>query len=252
MSKLQGKTAVITGGSSGIGLATAQLFLREGANVVIAARSAQTLHEAKGTLGAGNVLAIKADVSDTAQLDALFAQTKRAFGKVDVLFVNAGVAQLGGIGEVSEARFDAQMGINFKGAYFTIQKALPVMNDGGSIILNGSVNAYVGFAGASVYSASKAALHSLARTLSAELAPRKIRVNTLTIGPINTPLWAKTGLPQATLQGFAEGVSNKITVKRFGEADEVARAALFLASDDSSFVVGSEITTDGGMLLNAL
>jgi NAD(P)-dependent dehydrogenase (short-subunit alcohol dehydrogenase family) len=252
MSKLNGKVAVITGGSSGIGLATARVFKDNGAKVVIAARDAKTLADARASLGAEGVLAVSADVQKQADLRALFAQAHAAFGKVDVVFANAGIVQMGAVDAVTEADLDYQMGINFKGAYFTIQQALPVMNDGGSIILNGSVNAHVGFPGVSIYSASKAALHSLARTLSVELAPRKIRVNTLTIGPVDTPLWGKTGLPQDALQGFAQSVSQKIVVKRFGMSDEIAKAALFLASDDSSFVIGSEVTTDGGMLLNGM
>jgi NAD(P)-dependent dehydrogenase (short-subunit alcohol dehydrogenase family) len=252
MSKLKDKVALITGGSSGIGLATAQLFKAEGAKVVIAARSAQTLAEAGKTLGRDGVLTVATDVTDLKQLESLFKQTQSAFGKIDALFVNAGMVQISPIEGVSEADFDTQMGVNFKGAFFTIQTALPALNDGASIILNGSVNAHVGFGGVSVYSAGKAALHSLARTLSTELAPRRIRVNTLTIGPVNTPLWSKTGLPQEALNGFATGVSSKLTVKRFGSPDEIARAALFLASDDSSFVVGGEIPTDGGLLINAL
>lgn len=251
MGKLDGKIAVITGGNSGIGLATAHEFVREGAKVVITGRDARTLESAAQEVGA--VLALNVDVLNLRDLDTLAQTIEQQVGRVDVLFVNAGLAKLAPLSMVSEADFDTVMDINFKGAFFTIQKLLPLLNDGASIILNGSVNAHVGFGGASVYSASKAAVHSLARTLSAELSDRRIRVNTLNIGPINTPMWgAKSELPPESLEGFAKIVQGKVTLKRFGEANEVGRAAVFLASNDSSFVVGSEITTDGGMLLNSV
>lgn len=249
MSKLTGKVAVVTGGNSGIGFATAKEFRAQGAKVAISGRS--EVAKAVKELG-DDVLGITADVIKFADLDNLFKTVHNKLGKVDVLFVNAGVAKVAPLADASEAHFDEIMDINFKGAYFTIQKALPYLNDNASIILNGSVNTYVGFAGLSVYSASKAALHSLARTLSAELIGRGIRVNTLNIGPVSTPLFGKVGLPQDALQGFATAVTAKMAVKRFGNPEEIAKAASFLASSDSSFVVGSEISTDGGMLLNAL
>ncbi len=249
MGKLTGKIAVITGGNSGIGLATAKEFIAEGAQVIITGRDQATLDSAAKETGA--LLALQIDVQKLGDLDRLASEIQKAVGKVDVLFVNAGLAKLGPLNAVSEADFDTVMDVNFKGAFFTIQKLLPLLSDGASIILNGSVNAHVGFGGASVYSASKAAVHSLARTLSAELSERNIRVNTLTIGPINTPMWgAKSELPAEMLAGFAQVVQGKVAVKRFGEASEVGKAAVFLASDDSSYVVGSEVTTDGGMMLN--
>jgi len=249
MGKLDGKVAVVTGGNSGIGLATAKAFAQEGARVIITGRDPQTL--ASAATEAGIVLALQVDVQKLDDLDRLAAAVQKQVGKIDVLFVNAGLAKLSPLYMVSEADFDTVMNINFKGAFFTIQKLLPMLNDGASIILNGSVNAHVGFGNTSVYSASKAAVHSLARTLSAELSERKIRVNTLNIGPINTPMWgAKSELPVEAAEGFAKLVTGKLTVKRFGEADEVGKAAVFLASSDSSFVVGSELTTDGGMMLN--
>jgi NAD(P)-dependent dehydrogenase (short-subunit alcohol dehydrogenase family) len=249
MSKLSGKVAVVTGGNSGIGFATAKEFRSQGAKVAISGRT-RVLETAR-ELG-DDVLGVAADVKSFTDLDRLFATVHKTLGKVDILFVNAGMAKMGALEDVSEADFDEVMNINFKGAFFTIQKAVPYLNDNASIILNGSVNTYVGFAGASVYSASKAALHSLARTLSPELIERGIRVNTLNIGPVNTPFFGKIGLPQAALEGFASSVVNKIAVKRFGNPEEIAKAAAFLASSDSSFVVGSEISTDGGMMLNAL
>jgi len=249
MSKLSGKTAVITGGNSGIGLAVAQEFVAQGANVIITGRDQERLNETANNLG---VTAIQADVRDADALASVFQQVNEEHGGLDILFVNAGIARMGPVEAMTEDTFDEVVDINFKGAYFTIQKALPIMNDNGSIILNGSVNAVVGFANASVYSASKAAVHSLARTLSAELAERGIRVNTLNIGPVETPLYGKLGLPQEAVQQFAGAVMGKLPVKRFGQPDEIAKAAVFLASDDSSFVVGSEIATDGGMLINGL
>lgn len=251
MSRLAGKVAVVTGGGSGIGRATAQVFAENGAQVVITGRNAEALAQTAAELGP-QVTAVEADVTKAADLNRLFRSVGERFGGIDVLFVNAGTAKMGAIGDVTEDDFDAVMNTNFKGAYFTIQKALPVLRDNAAIILNGSVNAHVGFAGASVYSASKAALHSLARTLGAELIGRGIRVNTLNIGPIETPLYGKLGLPADAVQQFAQSVVGKLPVKRFGQAEEVARAALFLASDESSFVVGSEITTDGGMSINGL
>jgi len=249
MSKLAGKTAVITGGNSGIGLAVAQEFVAQGATVIITGRDQERLDETASSLG---VTAIQADVRDSNALAGVFQQVKEKHGGLDILFVNAGIAKMGPVEAMTEEIFDEVMDINFKGAYFTIQKALPVMNDNGSIILNGSVNAVVGFANASVYSASKAAVHSLARTLSAELAEQGIRVNTLNIGPVETPLYGKLGLPQEAVQQFAGAVMGKLPVGRFGQPDEIAKAAVFLASDDSSFVVGSELATDGGMLINGL
>jgi NAD(P)-dependent dehydrogenase (short-subunit alcohol dehydrogenase family) len=249
MSKLSNKTAVITGGSSGIGLAVAQEFTAQGATVMITGRDQARLTEAAQV---NNIAAVQADVRDIVALERVFGQVKAEHGGLDILFVNAGIARMGPIEAMTEDVFDEVMSINFKGAYFTIQKALPIMREGGTIILNGSVNALVGFANASVYSASKAALHSLARTLSAELAERKIRVNTLNIGPVNTPLHGKLGLPQAAAEQFAGAVIEKIVLKRFGTPEEIAKAAVFLASDDSSFVVGSELATDGGMLINGL
>lgn len=249
--KLEGKVAVVTGGSSGIGLAAAKEFSAQGAKVVISGRGQAELDTAVQDIG-GNVLAVQGDVSNLDDLERLFQTTFNQFGKVDILFVNAGIFKLGGVGDVNETDFDMVMDINFKGAFFTVQKALPVMNDNGSIILNGTINSYVGFTGMSVYSASKAALHSLARTLGAELAGRGIRVNTITIGPVDTPLFGKLGLPQETIQGFANTISGKLPMKRFGNPDEIAKVALFLASSDSSFITGSEITADGGLLVNTL
>ncbi len=251
MGKLDGKVAVITGGSSGIGYATARAFRDEGAQVVITARSADALAAAERELGAG-VVAVVADTRKDADRAGLFREVGERFGRVDVLFANAGIGRFSALGETSEAFFDEIVDTNFKGLFFTLQAALPLLSDGASVILNGSVNAHVGFANASVYSASKAAVHSLARTLSAELAPRGIRVNTLNIGPVETPLYGKLGLPAEVVQGFAQMVGARLPIKRFGQPEEIARAAVFLASTDSTFVVGSELTTDGGLSINGL
>ena len=251
MGKLDGKIAVITGGSSGIGYATAKAFRDEGASVIITARSTDALAVAERELGAG-VVAITADTRKDSDRTKLFEQVSARFGRVDILFANAGIGRFSGLGETTEAFFDEIMDTNFKGLFFTIQAALPLLSNGASIILNGSVNAHVGFANAAVYSASKAAVHSLARTLSAELAPRGIRVNTLNIGPVETPLYGKLGLPAEAVQGFAQTVGARLPIKRFGQPEEIARAAVFLASPDSSFVVGAELTTDGGLSINGL
>lgn len=250
MGKLDGKVALITGGSSGIGYATARAFRDEGAQVVITARSAAVVQVAQ-ELGSG-VVGVAADVRLAEDRARVVATIQAQHGRLDVLFLNAGIARLGVLSDTSAELFDEVMDTNFKGLFFTIQHALPLLSDGASIILNGSVNAHVGFANASVYSASKAAVHSLARTLSAELSPRGIRVNTLNIGPIETPLYGKLGLPAEAVQGFAQAVGGRLPIKRFGQPEEVARAAVFLASADSSFVVGSELTTDGGLSINGL
>ncbi|MDX2139203.1 MAG: SDR family oxidoreductase [Chloroflexota bacterium] len=250
-SSLAGKVVLVTGGSSGIGFAAAQEFIRLGARVAITGRDAKALREAEIQLGS-SASGFQADARDLKALDTLYRNVHDQLGKIDVLFVNAGITQLGSIEMTTEQSFDETMDINFKGAFFTIQKALPVMNNGGSIILNGSVNAHVGFSNLSVYSASKAALQSLARTLSVELAERGIRVNTLTIGPINTPLFGKLGVPADALQAFAGQVQKRVVNGRFGKPEEVAKAAAFLASSDSSFINGAEITADGGLMVNSL
>ncbi|HEU4321899.1 MAG TPA: glucose 1-dehydrogenase [Roseiflexaceae bacterium] len=251
MGKLDGKVAVVTGGGSGIGFAAARAFVDEGARVVISGRTEEALARAASELGP-EALAVRADVASMADLERLFATAKERFGGVDVLFVNAGIVQATPFQDVTEQAFDELFNINFKGAFFTIQRALPVLNSGGSIILNGSINAHVGFGGVSVYSASKAALHSLARTLTPELAGRGIRINTLNIGPVITELMAKAGLPEEAISGFRQALNVRVPLGRWGRPEEIARAAVFLASDDSSFIAGSEITTDGGLLVHTL
>lgn len=246
MARLEGKVAVVTGGNSGIGLATAMRLQQEGAKVAISGRSEQTLDEAVRTIGNG-VLAVQADVSKLEDLDKLFAEVSNKLGKIDVLFVNAGVAKFAPLAETSESTYDEQFDINIKGAYFTIQKALPLLNDGASIILNTSVADSKGTIGASAYSATKAALRSLARTAAAELAGRGIRVNTVAPGPIVTPIFGRTGLSQEAVDEFAKEVISKVPMKRFGQPEEVAGAVAFLASQDASYITGVELNVDGGM-----
>ena len=241
--KLEGKVAVVTGGNSGIGLATAKEFGREGARVVITGRDARTLAAAAREVG-GEVLALRSDASSLSDIDGLFAAIGERFGRVDVLFVNAGVAQFAPLEETTEELFDRTMGINFKGAYFTVKKALPLLAEGASVILNTSVVAHVGFPNSSVYSASKAALLSLARTLSADLAGRRIRVNAVSPGPVETPIFGRMGLPEEAKRGLGE----QVPLKRLGRPEEIAKTVLFLASADSSFLVGTEIIADGGAI----
>ena len=246
MKRLEGKVAVVTGGNSGIGLATAKRLQDEGARVAISGRNQQTLDEAVNTIGNG-VLAVRADVSKLTDVDKLYAQVSKKLGKIDVLFVNAGVAKFAPFAETSESTYDEQFDINIKGAYFTIQKALPFLNDGASIILNTSVVSSKGTAGASAYSATKAALRSLARTAAAELVGRGIRVNAVAPGPIVTPIFGKTGLPKEAIEEFAKETISKVPMKRFGQPEEVAGAVAFLASQDASYITGVEINVDGGL-----
>jgi NAD(P)-dependent dehydrogenase (short-subunit alcohol dehydrogenase family) len=245
MGKLEGKVAVVTGGNSGIGLATAKRFQQEGAKVVISGRSKKTLDEAVRTIGNG-VLSIQADVANLADLDKLYKEVSDKLGKIDVLFVNAGVAKFAPLAETSESTYDEQFDINIKGAYFTLQKAVPLLNDGASIILNTSVADSKGNVGTSAYSATKAALRSLARTAAAELVGRGIRVNAVAPGPIVTPIFEKTGLPKEAVDQFAQEIIEKVPMKRFGQPEEVAAAVAFLASQDASYITGVEINVDGG------
>src|SRR5579862_434450 len=246
MKRLEGKVAVVTGGNSGIGLATAKRLQEEGARVAISGRSKKTLDQAVKTIGNG-VLAVQSDVASLPDIDKLYAEVSRKLGKIDVLFVNAGVAKFAPLAETSEGALDEQYDINIKGDYFTIQKALPFLNDGASIILNTSVADSTGTIGASAYSGTKAALRSLARTAAAELVGRGIRVNTVAPGPIETPIFGRTGLPQEAVDEFAKGVKERVPMKRFGQPEEVASAVAFLASQDASYITGVEINVDGGL-----
>lgn len=246
MKRLEGKVAVVTGGNSGIGLATAQRFVEEGAKVAISGRNQQTLEEAVQKLGEA-VLAVKADTAEVAEVEKFLDAVEQKFGKIDVLFINAGVAKFAPLTETPEKLFDEQFDINIKGAYFTIQKAVPHLNDGASIILNTSVAGATGTPGTSAYAATKAALRSVARTAAAELIDRKIRVNAVAPGPIVTPIFGRTGLPQQVIEDWAKDVLGSVPMKRFGQPEEVAGVVAFLASADSSYVTGVEINVDGGL-----
>ena len=246
MGKLTDKVAVITGGNSGIGLATAKEFVEQGAQVAISGRDQKTLVEAASQLG-GDVLAVRADVAKLADIDRLFAEVKAKFGRIDVLFVNAGIGKFSPFEQVTEEFYDATLEVNLKGAFFTIQKALPLLTDGASIVLNTSINAHMGMPNSSVYSASKAGLLSLARTLSAELVGRNIRVNAISPGPVTTPILERMGMPAEMLGQIRQELASQVPMKRFGRPEEIAKTALFLASSDSSFLLGTEIIADGGM-----
>jgi NAD(P)-dependent dehydrogenase (short-subunit alcohol dehydrogenase family) len=246
MKRLEGKVAVITGGNSGIGLSTAQRFLEEGARVAISGRNQKTLAEAAKKLGK-DVLAVQANTADLQEVERLLGEVNKKFGKIDVLFINAGVAKFAPLIETPEALFDEQFDINIKCAYFTIQKAVPYLNDGASIILNTSVAGSTGTPATSAYSATKAALRSLARTAAAELVERNIRVNAVAPGPIVTPIFGRTGLPQQVIDDWAKDLVQKVPMKRFGQPEEVAGVVAFLASRDSSYITGVEINVDGGI-----
>ena len=239
MDKLQGKVAVITGGSSGIGLAAAKLFVAEGAYVFITGRRQKELDEAVRAIG-GNVTGIQGDVANLDDLDRLYENVNATGRRIDIVFANAGIAEFAALGDVTEAHFDKLFSTNVKGVLFTVQKALPFLNDGGSIILTGSVASAKGTPAFWVYGATKAAIRNFVRGWTVELKDRRIRSNVLSPGPIDTPV-----IDQQPQDAIARIVST-IPMGRMGEADEVAKAALFLASDDSSFVTGIELFVDGG------
>lgn len=249
MGKLVGKVAVVTGGNSGIGLATARMFKEEGAKVIITGRSEEKVKAAADELGAVGFVADVSRIADTAKLAEYVG---KEFGKVDVLFINAGIFQPAPVGQISEEMFDHQMGINFKGAVFTLEKFLPILSEGASVINLSSVNAYTGMPNTAVYAASKAALNSYTRTAATELAPLKIRVNAVNPGPVETPIFEKTGMPESQLSGFAEAMQNRVPLKRFGKPEDIAKLVTFLASDDASFITGSEYNIDGGININPL
>jgi NAD(P)-dependent dehydrogenase (short-subunit alcohol dehydrogenase family) len=247
MKKLEGKVAVITGGNSGIGLATAQQFVSEGAYVFINGRRQSELDAAVKKIGK-NISGVQGDVSNLADLDRLYTTVKEQKGRIDILFANAGVGELVPLGAITEAHFDKIFGINVKGVLFTVQKALPLFQDGGgSIILNASIASSKGAEALSVYSATKAAIRSFARTWTVELKHRKIRVNAISPGPIDTPVFNGLGLSEEQIEQFKTSIVSTVPMGRMGSPDEVAKAASFLASDDSSYVAGIELCVDGGM-----
>src|SRR6201993_906481 len=246
MARLTGKVAVVTGGNSGIGLATAQRFREEGAKVAITGRDQKTLDTAVKTIG-GDVLAVRADVSKLSDLDKFYKAVSEKFGKIDIIFANAGIAKFAPFADSGEALFDETFDVNVKGVYFTIQKALPLLNEGASIIINSSVASESGVAGASIYAATKAAVRSFARTLTTELVDRGIRVNVVSPGPITTPIFNRNGLSQQEIDEVSRYLVSKVPMNRFGKPEEVADTVLFLASPESSYITGVDINVDGGM-----
>lgn len=245
MKKLENKIALVTGGNSGIGLATAQLYKEQGAKVIITARSKETFEAAQKEYGA-HFDVVQTDVSRTDDLDRLYSHIKAKYGQLDVLFANAGVAHFSPTTDSSPEFFDNQFNTNVKGLYFTVAKALPLLSKGSSVILNASVVADKGMAGSSVYSATKAAVRSFARSWTAEIPVEQTRFNVLSPGPIETSIFKKTGMSDQQVSEFKTGMTATIPAKRLGSPQEMAAVALFLASSDSSYVAGANILADGG------
>ncbi|MBW4421417.1 MAG: SDR family oxidoreductase [Myxacorys californica WJT36-NPBG1] len=246
MNRLQGKRTLITGGTTGIGLETAKQFLAEGARVVVTGRSPDTLAQAQQELGK-EVIVIQSEAGQVSEQKRLAEQIAEVFDQVDAVFLNAGIGTFQPLDAWDEASFDHQIAVNLKGPYFLIQALLPILANPASVILNTSINAHIGMPNSSVYGASKAAMISIAKTLSGELVERGIRVNAISPGPVSTPIYGKMGVPAENVQQMAEAIRNQIPLKRFGEPIEIAKAAVFLASDESSFMLGSEMIIDGGM-----
>jgi NAD(P)-dependent dehydrogenase (short-subunit alcohol dehydrogenase family) len=246
MSKLQGKIAVITGGNSGIGLATAAEFVAEGAYVFITGRRQKELDAAVGLIGR-NVTAVQGDVSNLADLDRLYAQVAKEKGRVDIVFANAGIGIPAPMGQITEQDYDQIFNVNLRGLLFTVQKALPLMPDGGIVLLCGSNASQAGFPGFSTYSATKAALRSFARTWTMDLKDRQIRVNVISPGPIDTPIWTSSDLPQEVAEQLKKQLISMVPANEMGRPEDVAKAASFLASTDSRFIRGIELFVDGGM-----
>ena len=246
MGKLDGKIALITGGNSGIGLATAKEFVNQGAYVFITGRREAELARAVKEIER-NVTGVQGDVATLGDLDRLFAQIKREKGRLDVVFANAGFARYAALGSISEELYDSTFDINVKGVLFTVQKALPLMPDGASIILNASIVASKGFAANSVYSATKAAVRSFARTWTTDLKDRRIRVNAISPGSIDTPGLSDLLASSEVGEERKKMISNTVPLGRFGTADEIAKAVVFLASDDASYITGTELFVDGGI-----
>jgi NAD(P)-dependent dehydrogenase (short-subunit alcohol dehydrogenase family) len=249
MEKLQNKTAVITGGNSGIGFATAKELIAQGAKVLITGRKQNLVDDAAKELGATGIVSDQSNLKD---IDALVEKTKSKFGHVDILFINAGVAAFAPLGSIEEEQFDSTMGINFKGALFTLQKFLPLLKEGSSVTFLSSVNAYTGMPNTAVYGATKAALNSLMRTAAFELSSKGIRVNAVCPGPVSTPIFGKVGLPEEALQQFAGAIQQRVPLKRFGTPEDIAKLVAFISSDDASYITGSEYVIDGGLNLNSV
>lgn len=245
MNRLKGKRALITGGTTGIGLQAAKEFLAEGARVAITGLNRETLDQARRELGSEVVFA-RIDAGDVMAQKQLAGILAEAFGQLDIAFINAGIGVFKPLDQWDEASFDRSMAINLKGPFFLVQALMPILANPASIVLNSSVNAHIGMATSSVYSATKAGLRSLSRTLSAELIGRGVRVNTISPGPVTTPIYEKLGLPAEQLKGMGDAILAQLPVGRFGSPTEIAKAAVFLASDESSYAVGSEMVLDGG------
>jgi NAD(P)-dependent dehydrogenase (short-subunit alcohol dehydrogenase family) len=245
MGKLDGKIALVTGGNSGIGLATAKQFANEGAHVFVTGRRDAELVAAVKQIGR-NVTGVQGDVSNLGDLDRLFAQIKREKGKLDIVFANAGVAKYAPFGSISEDLYDSIFNVNVKGVLFTVQKALPLLPDGAAIILNASIVASKGFAANSVYSATKAAVRSFARTWTTDLKARRIRVNAISPGSVDTPGLSDLLASSEIGEQRKKMISNAVPLGRFGTPDEIAKAVVFLASDDASYITGAELFVDGG------
>lgn len=245
--RFENKVAVVTGGNSGIGLATARAFAKEGARVAITGRNEAGLEAARKELGP-EALAIRADAARLSDIAAAMEQIKKKFGRIDVLFANAGIAKFVPLEEVTEAYFDEVFDTNVKGLFFTIQKAVPLFSKGAAVVLNASINAHMGFPNSSVYGASKAAVVNLAQTLSADLLSRGVRVNVISPGPVATPIFDRMGLPEEEARQTKEWITGQVPLKRFGRPEEIAAAVLFLSSDESRFVVGTELVVDGGVI----
>lgn len=246
MKRLEGKVALVTGGNSGIGLATAKRLHEEGARVVITGRNARTLDAAVSAIGS-DTLALQSDVSKAEDIDRLFSVVAAKVGKIDVLFANAGIAKLAPFSESPETLFDELFAVNVKGVYFTLQKAIPHLNDGASVVFNTSVVSSKGTENMGLYAATKAAVRSFARTAAAELQSRHIRVNAVAPGPIATPIFGRSGLTEKEIEGFKEGIAARVPMRRIGQPEEIASAVAFLASDDASYITGIELNVDGGM-----
>jgi len=244
--KLQNRIAVITGGNSGIGLATAYELKQQGARVIIIGRKPDAVASAAREIG-GDTLGLVADVSRVADIERVFQTIREKVGHIDILFANAGIAKFAPLAESTEALFDEMTDANFKGAYFTVKYALPLLSEGASVVFTSTAASHFGMSGASIYAAGKAALNNLAKTLAIELASRKIRVNVVSPGPIATPIFGKMGLAEEAVKEIGGAILAQVPLGRFGEASEIAKGVAYLASPDASFVTGTELLIDGGM-----
>jgi NAD(P)-dependent dehydrogenase (short-subunit alcohol dehydrogenase family) len=247
MNRLNKKTMVITGGNSGIGYATAKVFAEEGAKVIITGRNAKAIAAAAAEL---NVSSVIGDQGSMVSIGRMVAEIQKKYGTIDTVLLNAGIATFSPFETASEEHFDSLLDTNLKGVFFTLQAVLPLINDGGSVIFNTSINANVGTAGSAAYAASKGAALSLSRVLATQLAPRKIRVNSISPGPVQTPAYGKLGMSSEDTAAFGEILAKKILLNRFGQAEKIGKLALLLASDESTFINGTEISIDGGLTVN--